>query len=131
MTPAELKTYREALGLPVSWVAEAAGVQRRTVEYWESGKSPVPQDVSEMIIELELLQKNSAEQALRVALEQRELRGQPGKVTLKRYRHDAALWDGRPDMKGFPVTFHAQILVKARLALIQAGFDVELIYADS
>lgn len=131
MTPAELKTYREALGLPVSWVADAAGVQRRTVEYWESGKSPVPQDVAEMIRGLDLIQKNSAEQALRVAVEQRELRGQPGKVTLKRYRHDAALWDGRPDMKGFPVTFHAQILSRARILLEEAGFSVELLYADT
>ena len=39
MTSAELKTLRESLGLPVQWLAERANVQRRSVEYWEAGRS--------------------------------------------------------------------------------------------
>ena len=46
MTPAELKTVREACGLPQSWLAHRAQVNERTVRYWESGKSSVPDDVA-------------------------------------------------------------------------------------
>ena len=49
MTPAELKTLREACGLPQSWLAHQAQVNERTVRYWESGKSSVPDDVAALI----------------------------------------------------------------------------------
>ena len=39
VTPAELKTTREALGLSSEWVAEVGGVTVRSVRHWESGLS--------------------------------------------------------------------------------------------
>lgn len=53
MTPAELKTLRESLGLPVQWLAERANVQRRSVEYWEAGRSKVPDDVAELMLQID------------------------------------------------------------------------------
>ena len=41
MTSAELKTTRESLGLTADWLAKKAGVQLRTVRYWESGRNAV------------------------------------------------------------------------------------------
>ena len=53
MTPAELKTIRESLGLTVQWLADRAGVKLRTVQYWESGRSGVPADVSELLLRID------------------------------------------------------------------------------
>ncbi len=55
MIGATLKTLREALCLPVSWLAAVCGVQERTVRSWESGTAPVPQDVSGKVEQLETL----------------------------------------------------------------------------
>ncbi len=47
MTPAELKTLRESsLGLSAQWLADRAGVLQRSVQYWEAGRSRVPEDVA-------------------------------------------------------------------------------------
>lgn len=46
VTPAELKTTREALGLSSEWVAEVGGVTVRSVRHWESGNGVVPDDVA-------------------------------------------------------------------------------------
>lgn len=43
MTPAELRSRREALGLSVAALAERLGVTRAAVYNWESGKRPMPQ----------------------------------------------------------------------------------------
>ena len=51
MTPAELKTIREACGLSQAWLAQRAQVNERTVRYWESGKSTVPDDVATLVLD--------------------------------------------------------------------------------
>jgi DNA-binding XRE family transcriptional regulator len=53
MTSAELKTLRESLGLSVSWLAAQVGVNERTVNYWESGKTSVPAKVAGLVLGLE------------------------------------------------------------------------------
>jgi DNA-binding transcriptional regulator YiaG len=50
MTSQELKALRESLGLSQQWLADQAGVQKRTVAYWESGRNQVPKDVAEIIL---------------------------------------------------------------------------------
>lgn len=130
MTSAELKTLREALGLPVTWVAEHTNVQRRTVEYWESGRISVPQHVATLLIDLDKRFDDAAEQALSVSEAARKEHGQPESIDLKRYRTDEALWAARPDMLGLPVTAHAALLDRCRRVLLAAGFSVTLQYAD-
>lgn len=130
MTPAELKTLRESLGLPVQWLAEQAGVQRRSVEYWESGRSRVPDDVAERLLALDQQFAEATRQALAVVDEQTAAQGQaPRTVYLYRYRDEAALWAARPDMQGLPVTAHAALLARVRLALLASGQAVAIEYA--
>lgn len=130
MTPAELKTIRESLGLPVQWLAERAGVQRRSVEYWEAGRSAVPADVADLLLQIDAQFAESTRQALIVLDEQTAKQGHPpDTVRLYRYRDDAALHAARPDMSGLPVTAHAALLASVRLALLARGQAVVIEYA--
>ena len=131
MTPAELKTIRESLGLPVQWLADRASVQRRSVEYWEAGRSNVPADVAELLLKLEAQFADATRQALDVVDEKTAQHGgePPETVRLYRYRDDAALWSARPDMHGLPVTAHAALLARVRLALLARGQSVVIEYA--
>ncbi len=130
MTPAELKTIRESLGLPVQWLAERAGVQRRSVEYWEAGRSNVPADVEALLLKLDAQLAEATRQALAVVDEQTAAQGHPPEtVRLHRYRDDAALWQARPDMHGLPVTAHAALLARVRAALMARGQPVVIEYA--
>jgi len=130
MTPAELKTLRESLGMPVQWLAERANVQRRSVEYWEAGRSRVPNDVADLILRIDAQFTEATRQALAVVDEQTAKQGQPPEtVRLYRYRDDAALHAARPDMAGLPVTAHAALLARVRLALLARGHAVVIEYA--
>lgn len=130
MTPAELKTLRESLGLPVQWLAERVGVQRRSVEYWESGRSRVPDDVATLLLQLDAQFAESTRQALAVVADQTATHGAPPEtVHLYRYRDEAALWAARPDMQGLPVTAHAALLARVRVALLALGQRVSIEYA--
>jgi hypothetical protein len=72
----------------------------------------------------------SQRQALYVANEQALKQGQPPEtVRLYRYRDDAALWAARPDMDDLPVTAHAALLARVRLALLDRGQAVVIEYA--
>ena len=46
-----------------------------------------------------------------------------------RYWDDAALHAARPDMDGLPVTAHAALLARVRLALLARGHAVVIEYA--
>lgn len=51
MNPAEFQCSREYLGLPVIWVAEKLGVDRRTVYRWENEKTTLPDWASQTMRE--------------------------------------------------------------------------------
>ena len=129
MTPAELKTLREACGLPQSWLAHQAQVNERTVRYWESGKSSVPDDVAALISRIDAQLDTAARGVLEQAQALTTTHGAPQTITLYRYDTDAELWERRPDMAGLPVTCHAALLARARRLLSAAGFRVVIAWA--
>jgi len=129
VTPAELKTLREACGLPQSWLAHQAQVNERTVRYWESGKSSVPDDVAALIARIDAQLDTAARGALEQAQALATAHGEPQDVTLYRYDTDAELWERRPDMAGLPVTCHAALLARARRLLRTADFAVVIAWA--
>lgn len=45
----QLKAHRQGLGLTVAEAAEIAKVTKRSFQYWEAGKVPVPSDVDMLI----------------------------------------------------------------------------------
>lgn len=126
MNAAELKTLREACGLSQEWLAQRAGVNQRTVRYWESGKSPVPDDVAQVIAGIDETLETAAEQARTQARRMSLSHGKPEAVTLFRYSSDAELWEHRRDMQGLPATCHAALLARARRLLIADGQAVEI-----
>jgi transcriptional regulator with XRE-family HTH domain len=116
MTSAELKTLRESLGLPVSFLATQANVQRRTVEYWESGRNKVPEDVSILIINIENNFAQIVENIIGLVKEK-----MPSDVALIRYKTDEDLWKFRPDFKQLPATAHAALISRCRRELWKIG----------
>lgn len=129
MTGAELKTIREYLGLPASWLAAKAEVRERTVNYWESGKTPVPDDVVELMGGLLGKRAHAVERALRL-VEDVEVKqgGTPHVVTLRRFKHELDLWQAHPEMDGLPATYHAAMLFELKKELEKRGIVVEIIY---
>ncbi|QIC72066.1 MULTISPECIES: Aca2/YdiL-like domain-containing protein [Acinetobacter] len=57
MNHLQLKAQRQGLGLTVAEIAEIAKVTKRSFQYWEAGKVPVPYDV-EMLMDLMVSQYN-------------------------------------------------------------------------
>ena len=126
MNGATLKTLREALCLPVSWLAAVCGVQERTVRYWESGTVPVPQDVSDQIEQLEMLAVVLTDQVVSSIRQQVAQHGDPGEpIRLVRYAEAEDMARFQPELATLPPTFHAAILARIRWALEPDGLVVE------
>ena len=106
MTGAELNTLRKALGLPVSWVAEQAGVRQRSVNYWESGRFAVPDDVAELLIQTDKRLRERFE--MRFAAVSQATYDDP--FVLFRYRSDEDLWSFEPDFAPLPNSTHAMLI---------------------
>lgn len=129
MTPAELKTLREACGLSLPHLAALSGVQERTARYWESGTSRIPADVSAMIAQLDAQLTLAAHQGVHVIAEQaRAHPDQPLEIILIRYRTDADLHRYRTDMQALPASTHAAILYRTRAALESEGIPSRIVY---
>lgn len=121
MTPAELKTIRESLSLTAQWLADHAGVKLRSVQYWESGRSPVPADVAEFLLRIDATLEGAAKLALDVVDDKIKAGQAPRQVALVRYRTDEDLWRFRPDMRPLPAATHAVLLSRVRRGLWSRG----------
>ena len=125
MSGAELKTLREALGLPVSWLADRAGVRERTANYWESGKSQIPEDVAKLVTDLDKAFDERVSLAVR---DYGKYGAQDPEIVLVRYRTDEDLRRYMPEFADLPATCHAALLNRAKKALEQAGASVRIVY---
>ena len=123
MTPAELKTLRESLGLTTAWVAEQSDVTERTVKYWEAGRSNIPDSVSSMLTEIDLKLDQTAVEVAGHA-------SRDATVVLSRYRNNEDLWSEYPDMEPLTVTTHAVLLQRTLKLLTAAGIDASIEYWD-
>jgi superfamily I DNA and RNA helicase len=131
MTPAELKTIRESLGLSMQWCATHVGRVKnvRSWQFWEVGGRSIPADVKARMLELDATAAEIACQGATQAQVVRALHGAPEIVELYRYATDAELWSKFPDMRPLPTTYHAAILSKTRRLLLDHGFAVVVDYA--
>lgn len=82
LSAATFRAMREGLGLSQAYVAEETGVSAQTVKRWESGRYPVPDDVSEWII----LLKHRSDEVVIGAFESLMEAGAEGTVDLSYYR---------------------------------------------
>jgi len=127
MNGATLKTLREALGIPIAWLAEAGNVQERTARYWEARLDDVPDDVRVLFEELERVAAQTVAREIEAIQSQIAIHGIPEEpVLLVRYQDSVDMGRYQPDMVGFPVTFHAAVLARARWAMQQEGIEVEI-----
>jgi DNA-binding XRE family transcriptional regulator len=131
MTSAELKTYRETLGLPREWLANKAGVNARTVSYWEAGNHPVPDDVAALVLEAYSLIQSAADEAIKQVNAIAVRNGIPEQINLLRYRTDADLHCYRPDFVGFPAATHAAMLAIICRELRLMGIRCVIVYFDA
>lgn len=127
MTPAELKTMRESLGLSAQWVADQAGVRLRTVQYWEAGRMPVPEDVAALLSRIDAQYERAVNEALAALKDAPE---KPAEAVLVRYRTDTDLWRFRQDMEPLPASSHATLLSRVRRALWAAGVPSVIEYME-
>lgn len=133
MTGAEFKTLREYTGLPVAALAKLAGVQERTVRYWEddSRGSRVPDDVVNTVENINtMLDRIVDESVAAVRARIAEEGKRPDSIALIRYRTDEDLWHYDPAFQPLPVTVHAAMLSRARIALADLHVRTWIIYLD-
>ena len=127
MNGATLKTLREALCLPVKWLANVAGVQERTVRYWESGHMPVPADVDAQMRQLEAVAASLVNQGVEAIRAQIAAHGLPGEpVRLVRYVEDEDIARYLPELTGVPATYHAAVLARIRWSIEADDVEVEM-----
>lgn len=86
LTAADFRAKREGLGLTQSDVAEAADVRTLTVKRWESGTSPIPQDVWQW---LDHVERHFSQAAVSAAVDSICKSGIAGTVFLTYYRTQA------------------------------------------
>jgi len=131
MTPAELKTIRESLGISAQWLADQTGVRLRTVQYWESGERlSIPDDVQKLIWQLENQANAFVDKSLDVIEERLENGDDVGLVVLIRYKSDRQLWEYHPALYPITVTCHSARIYRLYRELRQLEVDVHIVYLD-
>jgi len=132
MTPAELKTMREAIGLSVPELAAFANnVQERTVRYWESGRNQVPQDVETLVMDISQLLDARANELADGIRELIKLNGPlEGPFVLIRYKENADMWHFEPEWRSWPTTTHGAFLYRCCVALADLGVATRIVYMD-
>jgi hypothetical protein len=128
MTSAEFKTYRETLGLTLHHVAVLTQSSLRTASYWESRDSKVPQKAKEVVEAIEISINKAVENMVSIVLNENKLSENKQTITLLRYLKDEDLWQFIPDMYPLPVTTHSVMLAKAKQALSEKGFEIQIKY---
>lgn len=125
MSPAELKTLREACGLSVGDLAALAEVQERTARYWESGsRGSVPDDVAQLLRGIDARIERAA-QDLAAGVSSGELL-----PCLVRFRENADLWHYRPEFKPLPAASWGAVLWRSVAALQARGLACSIQYLD-
>lgn len=128
MNGAELKTIRESLGISAQWLANQSGVKLRSVQYWESGRSPVPDDVSGMVTRIDQMLDESVNRYIDHV---QSMPSPPKMIALVRYRNDSDLWSFRTDMKPLPATCHGALLARLIKRLGGAKISAHVVYMDA
>lgn len=132
MTPAEFKTLRESLGLTTEWLAQWAGVNDRTVKYWESGskntyRAVIPPGVAEGLQAIEAEVEAMAKALADLAEAQGAKTGST--VALLRYKNEEDLLAKNPGWP-YPNRTHGVIMSMARSLLAQRGIGSSLVWFE-
>lgn len=124
MTPADLKIRREALALSQQWVAERLGVQDRAVRRWEAGERAIPDDVEDLLDEIEQHTQfivDSTVDAIEDLID--AMREAPLGVDVAAYESDESLWAVHPEFAPRGASWH-----RAMLARVRDLLDVDVVF---
>lgn len=129
ITPAELKTLREKWGLSTQWLADQAGVRVRTVQYWESGRSAVPEDVAAIMLVTDMRLESIIDASVEFVT---SLDPIPENIVLVRYKSDEDLHRYRPDMSEFSARAHGMVLAltKSEIEIALEDVNVRIVYLE-
>ena len=123
MTDAEFLTMREALAVPAQWMADALGVSLRSVQFWEVGRSAVPDRAAELLASIDA----AIELAAGVLLDQARRSG-ASSFELVRYRSDGDLADNYPALAEYPNKVQGVMLARVARALASEGIQPSIRY---
>lgn len=122
LTPAELKSQREYLGLSTAWIADRLVIGERRIQRMETGQETIPDAVIALIDEVQADAKKMVEQM--VAVYRRKVKAAEGApALLPTYRTDKISEEAS---KPYPSRFYRH--VAARVADAAAGAII--VYSD-
>ena len=123
MTDAEFLTMREALAVPAQWMADALGVSLRSVQFWEVGRSAVPDRAGELLANIDAAIEKTAD-----ALLDQARRSGADSFALVRYRNDADLAANYPALAEYPNKVQGVMLARVARALAGEGIQPRIQY---
>jgi len=123
MRPAELRTFRESLGLSAKWMATHFNVPLDRVYGWESGHGPLPDGVADALRRIAVLINEAVERAIVTLLEVRGNGDVTAPVILLRYCSDDELWYFHPELR--PISSGSHAVMLGRICQTLAARDIE------
>lgn len=120
-TAAQFKTLREALSLSISDTAHLFSVEPRTIRYWESGKSRIPQKVFDELVDIDRgMDLAATTYASKVFKSGRKT------TTLKRYADPDEMREHSEGFELLPVSTHAAQLYRIQKRLRELGITAAI-----
>lgn len=111
MSPIELKSRREALGLTQAGLSQALHVKQGTINGWETGSRPIPPGVNGNLDSLE----ERLERFVDLAVQGIEAAArQDSSACLYVWPDDNSFWKAHPDADGTPATLHRVAMARAK-----------------
>ena len=126
MRAARFRAIRETCGVSQAQVARAMGVREITVRRWESGRTPVPPDAGEWLLEAAEEHQRGVDEAVE------RIAGLPkgSTVAMTYYRsQEQADIEAGPGEAG-PYAFLNAITRSAAERLAQMGYSIDYAYPD-
>lgn len=122
ITPAELRSLIDWMGLTRAWFAERLHVQERTVVRWCDGETPIPEKAAVEIVSL----WNQAAQRILSLTSAAVASSADGAVTLKTFRVDSE-YHKAVDSDEFPASWHRALTCRAMdHLLLQTRYQVRV-----
>ncbi|ENZ77983.1 MULTISPECIES: helix-turn-helix domain-containing protein [Ralstonia] len=131
MSPAELRTFRESLGLSIPWMANNFNVPLERVTGWEIGRCPLPEGVTEALVRIDLLIETTVESRVAALLAARDRGELPGAAVLLRFWNDEDLWRFYPELQPLSSAAYGTLLTRLSRELRARGIESCMEYLDA
>ncbi len=121
MTNAEIKSYREYLGLSIHNLAKLINVTHQKINSWENADKEhliVPVEVAKTIMNLDKLADQFATELIKEILNRyTETQIIEKSIVLYRFESEEKLWQTFPILNNLPISFYMKCIFRAKKAL--------------